>query len=285
MQLIDWFPQIVECAAVRSRNMCYGLIGAGLCLSLMSGQAWGDVGVERKAGGAEIVAAGFGYQNGSESTITVKVYDAASGEVLSEEVYELSIKEERNAKSTVPEARIVAGGVGQGATDLSNFVLRVYDAKTGEFQWTGQLNLTTSGEDENDIGHMISTVVPRQAVVTKVHEANESDTPHPLFLLRAWDAVTGGIIWEDQFAADGKAAALARQIANGSVGLEELALGVDTFDFRILMFDSAGQTVLWEDRVLQRPADEEIQGADDDRAQLLPTWVESTESDSAPEEI
>mgnify|MGYP003341451433 CR=1 FL=1 len=46
---------------------------------------------------AAIVAAGFGYQNDVDSSITVKVYDAVSGEVLSEDVYELSIKEDRNA--------------------------------------------------------------------------------------------------------------------------------------------------------------------------------------------
>jgi hypothetical protein len=251
----------------------------------MSGQAWGDGGVDQKADSAAIVAAGFGYQNGDESTITVKVYDAASGKVLSEEVYELSIKEDRDSKSKAPEARIFAGGVGPGATDLSNFVLRVYDAKTGEFQWTGQLNLAVNGDDEHDIGHMISTVAPRRALVTKVHNTNESDVPHPLFLLRAWDAVTGGIIWEDRFSADDKAGALARQIAGDSAGFDGLELGVDAFDFRILMFDSGSRTVLWEDRVMQQPADEEIEGAEADRARLLPAWTEPIEQDSAPEEV
>ena len=283
MQQTDWFPQMFEHARVRSRNMCHWLVGVGVCLSFMGGQAWGDVGADQNVGGTAIVAAGFGYQNGDDSTITVKVYDAASGEVLSEDVYELSIKEERSAKSKTSEARIFAGGVGRGATDLSNFVLRVYDAKTGEFQWTGQLNLTV--ESESETGHMISTVVPRRAVVTKVHDADESDVPHPMFLLRAWDTVTGGMIWEDQFSADHKAEALARQIGAGSAGFDGLVLGADTFDFRILMFDGGGRTVLWEDRVLQRSGDEDMQGMADDRAQLLPTWTEPVEQDSTPEEI
>jgi len=284
MQQIDWFPQMFEQARARSRNMFHWLVGVGLCLSFMGGQAWGDVGPDRNVGGTAIVAAGFGYQNGDDSTITVKVYDAASGEVLSEEVYELTIKEERSARSKTPEARIFAGGVGRGATDLSNFVLRVYDAKTGEFQWTGQLNLTV--ESESEAGQMISTVVvPRRAVVTKVHNVNESDVPHPMFLLRAWDIVTGGIIWEDQFSADHEAEALARQTGAGSATFDGLVLGADTFDFRILMFDGGGRSVLWQDRVVQRPGDEEGQDMVDDRAQLLPTWTESVEQDSATEEI
>jgi len=285
MHQTGWFPQVFEQARARSWNIIHWLAGIGLCLSFMGGQAWGDVGDERNdAGRAPIVAAGFGYQDGDDSTITVKVYDAASGEVLSEEVYELSIKEGSETRSTRPEARIFAGGVGRGATDLSNFVLRVYDAKTGEFQWTGQLNLTV--EREAEMGQLISAVaVPKRAVVLKVNDVDESDVPHPMFLLRAWDAVTGGVIWEDQFSADRKAEALARQIDGGRTGLEGLLLGADSFDFRIVMFDGGDRRVLWEDRVLQRLGDEEVQGAMDERAQLLPTWVEPIEQESTPEEI
>ena len=115
MQQTGWFPQVLEQARARSRNIFHWLAGIGLCLSFTGGQAWGDVGAERNdAGRAAIVAAGFGYQDGDDSTITVKVYDAASGEVLSEEVYELSIKEGSGSRSTRPEARIFAGGVGRG---------------------------------------------------------------------------------------------------------------------------------------------------------------------------
>ena len=54
-----------------------------------------------------------------------------------------------------------AGGVGPGATDLSNFVLRVYDAKTGKFQWEGNLNLTPV--ESGNVGQLVSTVSPRRA--------------------------------------------------------------------------------------------------------------------------
>ena len=108
-----------------------------LCLLFSIGQAWGATGAEEKK---TIVAAGFGYQIGTVSTIAVKVYDAESGVILSDEVYELSVKESDGVRSS-RGPRIFAGGVGRGATDLSNFVLRVYDANTGVFQWEGRLNL------------------------------------------------------------------------------------------------------------------------------------------------
>ncbi len=284
MQLIHRFPWLLEKASVRSRSMSYWVTGVGLCLSLLTGgPVWGDAGIGQSEGGATIVAAGFGFQNGSESTITVKVYEAVSGMVLSEDVYDLSVIEDRSGRSTLPGARIFAGGVGMGATDLSNFVLRVYDAKTGEFQWAGQLNLGVDGE--SGMGRMISTVVPRRAVVTKIHDAGETDVPHPLFLLRAWDVSTGGIIWQDEFFADSKGAGSAKRIASGPAGSNGVVLGGDIFDFRILMFDRGDRGVLWEDQVFQRPADDEVEGAVDDRAQKLPMWTQPIEQDSTPEDI
>lgn len=258
------------------------LAGVGLCLSLMGGQAWGQIGTEQKEDNEAIVAAGFGYQNGVESTITVKVYNPASGEVLSEDVYELSVKEDILGGSQGSEGRIFAGGVGLGATDLSSFVVRVYDAKTGEFQWSGQLNLTPG--EGSEAGRLISTVVPRHATITKIHGI-DATAQSPLFVLRAVDVSTGGVLWEDKFSADGQGLAQARQIATRLVDVVEGLPVAGLFDFRIRMFGHDGRMVLWEDQVIQQPADEEIQGAVDDRAQMLPAWTGTIEQDSMPEEI
>lgn len=45
-----------------------------------------------------IVAAGFGYQIGSVSAISVKVYEADSGAIISDDVYELTVKEGDGAR-------------------------------------------------------------------------------------------------------------------------------------------------------------------------------------------
>lgn len=252
-----------------------------LCLPLVGGQAWGQTGAETTSNKAAIVAAGFGYQNEFDSTITVKVYDAVSGDVLSEDVYELSIKEDRStARTNASKGRIFAGGVGLGATDLSNFMLRVYDATTGEFQWAGQLNLTPN--EGSRPGHTISTLAPRRAVVMKVDTA-EADARQPLFLLRAFDASTGGVVWEDEFSTDGTGVAKGKMIAAHPAG--EALQEADTFDFRVRMFSRDGRTILWEDQVLQWPAEEDSQGVDDDQAQLLPAWTGPITQDAASEEI
>ena len=76
------------------------LVAVVLCLSCSIGPAWGEIGTEEKR---TIVAAGFGYQIGAVSTIAVKVYDAESGDILSNEIYELAVKESDGAR-TEPRA-------------------------------------------------------------------------------------------------------------------------------------------------------------------------------------
>lgn len=259
------------------------LAGAGLCLSLASGQAWGQIDADRKGGRGTIVAAGFGYQIGDASTITVKVYDAASGEVLSDDVYELNVNEGKSAQPNPSQERIFAGGVGLGAMDLSNFVLRVYDAKTGKFQWEGLLNLTP--RDGSGAGQMISTVFPRRATITKIH-ATETAAHQPSFLLRALDPLTGGLIWEDEFSTDGAGSARVGRIATRVIGLDGSSTeGSRTFDFRIRMFDRSGRAILWEDQISQQEVEEDTHEAVDDQAHILPAWPWLLQQGSTPEAI
>ncbi|MGA6828586.1 hypothetical protein ACO9S2_13355 [Nitrospira sp. NS4] len=219
-------------------------------------------------GKGAIVAAGFGHQIGDVSTITVKTYNAETGEVLSDETYELDVKEEGIAKGPRPDERIFAGGVGPGATDLSNFVLRVYDAKTGKFQWEGNLNLTPRGAASP--GQFVSTVVPRPARVTRIADS-PSDASVPLFLLRALDPVTGGLMWQDEFSTGSRPRA--ERIANRYV-----ATGCDvsgshpSYDFRIRMFESDGRQLLWEDLLAQEEDEGSQPEAVEDEARALPTW-------------
>ena len=245
------------------KSLAWGLVGIMLGPSL----AWAEV-APVKAG---IVAAGFGYQVGDVSTITVKIYDPQSGEVLSDDTYELNVKEESAAKGPQPQARIFAGGVGPGATDLSNFVLRVYDATTGKFQWEGNLNLTP--RDVESAGQLVSTIVPRRATVTRVREISPT-SPQPSFLLRALDPETGGLVWQDEFSTDGNNRARMERIANRRVSEDrdqpELSR---SFDFRIRMSEDEGRHILWEDQFAQTEAEEVVESeAVEEKALQLPTW-------------
>jgi hypothetical protein len=245
------------------KSLAWVLVGILLGPSL----AWAEV-APVKAG---IVAAGFGYQVGDVSTITVKIYDPQSGDVLSDDTYELNVKEEHATSGPQSQARIFAGGVGPGATDLSNFVLRVYDATTGKFQWEGNLNLTP--RDAESAGLLVSTLVPRRATVTRVREMSAA-SPRPSFLLRALDPDTGGLVWEDEFSTDGNNRARLERIADRRVSEDrdkpELSR---SFDFRIRMSEDEGRHILWEDQFAQTEAEDVAESETvEEKALQLPTW-------------
>ncbi|MEQ1844588.1 MAG: hypothetical protein ABL983_03290 [Nitrospira sp.] len=230
------------------------------------GQSWGATGAEENK---TIVAAGFGYQIGTVSTITVKVYDAESGNILSDEVYELAVKESDGVRSS-RGPRIFAGGVGLGATDLSNFVLRVYDANTGVFQWEGRLNLVQP--DGKAEGKLVSTVLPRHAIITKVQMV-EATIEEPVFLLRAMDLATGMLVWEDEFTTVRMRIPRAQLIAGLSLQPESSpSTNSHAFNFSIRMYDPSGKKVLWEDQLSQRESDEGPEQSHSDQADLLPSW-------------
>ncbi|TKB70173.1 MAG: hypothetical protein E8D52_03765 [Nitrospira sp.] len=242
------------------------VVAVALCLSSSIGQAWGETGAEGKK---TIVAAGFGYQIGTVSTIAVKVYDAESGNILSDEVYELAVKESDGVRSS-RGPRIFAGGVGLGATDLSNFVLRVYDANTGVFQWEGRLNLVQP--DGKAEGKLVSTVLPRQALITKVQMV-EATNDEPVFLLRAMDLATGMLVWEDEFTTVRVRIPRAQLITGPSLQPESSpSTNAHIFDFSIRMYDPSGKKVLWADQLSQRESDEEPEPSHSDQADLLPSW-------------
>src|SRR2546426_11116876 len=101
-----------------------------------------------------VVAAGVGYENAETSTITVKTYDAENGAILSDDTYELNVREDAASANSQPRERIFAGGVGLGADGLSAFTLRVYDSATGRFLWEGLLNLS-GGNQESGSNHRV----------------------------------------------------------------------------------------------------------------------------------
>ncbi|MBK9309104.1 MAG: hypothetical protein IPM58_18880 [Nitrospira sp.] len=266
----DW-----SCQA-RLAIMAWSMV-VGFCLLCFSSLAWGEEPTEDR----RIVAAGFGYQIGSASIISVKVYDAESGATLSDEVYELAVKENGSGETT-PGPRIFAGGVGSGATDLSNFMLRVYDAKTGAFQWEGRLNLV---QPDSKKELQVSVSMPGRAIAVKT-QAVQSIADQPVFLLRAVDAASGLSVWEDEFTTMHAKMPKVQPIMGQSIQPAEISTGSShTFEFRIRMFDPNGERVLWEDLLSQVESDEGATESSGDRAAILPAWPRQSPDDETPAEL
>lgn len=190
-----------------------------------------------------VVAAGFGFQDEETSFITVKTYNAQSGEVLSAETYELDIKDD-GPPSSHPRTRIFAGGVGVGQGSLSEFTLRVYDASNGRFLWEGRLNLT-GGDHPEGAAHRVAAYVQPRAAVTRI-ASRPNETGQPYFVLRALNPQTGQLVWSDEFSTEAPAVRIER-ISRSVIGMTGTA--PRDIDFRIKMPDQAGRRWLWEDKV------------------------------------
>jgi len=186
-----------------------------------------------------VVAAGFGFQDEDSSFITVKTYDAHSGEVLSADTYELDIKDD-GPPSSHPRTRIFAGGLGVGTGSLSEFTLRVYDASNGRFLWEGRLNLAVGDHPEGATHRVAAQVQPRAAVTRIAVRAKEAGQPH--FVLRAHNPETGQVVWTDEFSTEAPEVRVER-ISRSVVGMTGSA--PRDIDFRIKMPDQAGRRWLW----------------------------------------
>lgn len=195
-----------------------------------------------------VVAAGFGFQDEEVSFITVKTYDAQSGEVLSADTYELDIKDD-GPPSSQPRTRIFAGGVGAGTGSLSEFTLRVYDASNGRFLWEGRLNLTAGEHPEVGTHRVVVPVHPRAAVTRIASRPKETGQPH--FVLRAVNPQTGQLVWSHEFSTEAPEVRIER-IGRSVIGMTGTA--PRDIDFRIRMPDQAGRRWLWEDKI--EPADD-----------------------------
>lgn len=230
-----------------------------------------------------VVAAGVGYENAETSTITVKTYDAENGAILSDETYELNVREDAASADSQPRERIFAGGVGPGPDGLSAFTLRVYDAATGRFLWEGLLNLSAGDEESGFTHRVVAHLVAPRATVTQVHSRGAIDS-QPQFFLRAIDSATGQLMWTDHFSTETGRLARPEPVGRATVGQTEgLATLSQQIEFRIRMTDDRGRKILWEDTIEPTVEETDIVAGHDDAAEILPAWL-GTESEEMNKE-
>lgn len=268
MALMDGAFRSFHDVVVGLRAVFSLITGVWCCLVPMGERAMGHEPAGEETPMA-IVAAGFGYQNETGAAMTVKVYDARSGEVLSEDVYELIVEEDDGAGSDGSMVRIFAGGAGRAQAGLSSFLLRAYDGKTGAFQWVGRLHFDPTERDGDEKRRQVSTSMFRRVTLTKIGSTVRSEDPYPLFILRAWDPSTGVLLWEDEFSSDEETAMSVGTVVFHATDCERLWIENGVVDFRILMVDREKGSVLWEDQVFQR-MEEERQTSPNDPAQRVP---------------
>ena len=224
------------------------------------------------AGHSDVLAAGFGFQAAGSSIITVRTYDAPTGAILSEDSFDVNVKEEGAAEQDQNKGRIFAGGIGIDGKGKSKFMLRVYDAETGRFLWEGQLNLLKVGE--GGATEARATIIPSHS--SAVHVSDRLDKSfQALFSVRAVNPVTGRLVWQDQFAPGiRKRAGLAGVSFGGSfVKPVNNPIG-HIFDLVVRTYDPTSGLLLWEDSFEQLDRIEEPATGPETKSypQAIPFW-------------
>lgn len=219
-----------------------------------------------------VVAAGVGYENAEASKLTVKTYDAENGAILSEETFDLDVREDTASADNEPRERVFAGGVGPGADGLSAFTLRAYDAATGRYLWEGLLNLSAVNQESGSTHQVMTHLVAPRATVTQVRNRGAIDG-QPYFFLRAVDSATGELSWADQFSAGAGTFVRTERVSRAVVEQTEgLAVSPQQIEFRIRMMDDQGRRILWEDTIERVAEEVDMAARHDAAAETLPVW-------------
>jgi hypothetical protein len=279
----EWFRPIVRefLPVYEGRQMdrrarrvsCGALIACAMIGSSLPLTAWTeDLSSLAPVKPRAVVAAGVGYENAESSTITVKTYDAENGAILSNDTYELNVREDAASVDSQPRERIFAGGVGPEADGLSAFTLRVYDSATGRFLWEGLLNLSGGNQESGSTHGVAAQLVAPQATVTQVRSRGATHG-QPQFFLRAVDSVTGQLVWTDHFSAGAGGVARAERVSSAVVGQTEGSAALSKqIEFRIRMMDDRDRMILWEDTIEPTVEETDMVAGHDDAAEILPAW-------------
>ncbi len=221
---------------------------------------------------APVLAAGFGFQAAGSSLITVRTYDVPSGAILSEDSFDVSVKEEGAAEYDGNRGRVFAGGIGIDTQGKSKFMLRVYDAETGRFLWEGQLNLLKVGE--GGAAQAKAMIIPRPFSAVPVAD-RVTQSFQSFFSVRAVNPITGRLVWQDQFTPGirkrpGSAGVSCRKCAMKPVN-EPIG---HIFDLVVRTYDRSSGILLWEDSFEEIDRIEEPDSAPETNAypQAIPFW-------------
>ena len=218
-----------------------------------------------------VMAVGFGYQHGTTSTIRIRTYDVHSGDLLSEEEFELNVVGGEGKDGVAVGDRVFAGAVSLGVGGLGEFPMRVYDAKSGRYLWQGHLNFVDIGSD--DPRRRVTATANRSSSARTVtfSFAEEPTDIESLFLIRAVDSTSGKAIWQHSFRS---APPMPESIAGNKE--QESGLYADmVMDFEVVVrsYERESGKLVWSDRLSTRDRMEELaDGEAEDRARQLPLF-------------
>jgi outer membrane protein assembly factor BamB len=195
------------------------------------------------AGSGLVFAAGFGTNAAGNQDFLLRAYQAKDGALVWEDQVDKAGFNDTALALAVGEGQVFAAGSGQSAAGNEDFLVRTYDAKSGTLLWEDQVDKAGGFDGVNAIAVERGRLFAAGFVT---NAAGNFDV-----LIRAYDAKSGALLWEDQVDKAGSDdAALALTVREGQVfiaGFVTNAAGNN--DVLIRAYDATSGALLWENQV------------------------------------
>lgn len=146
----------------------------------------------------------------NSSVVLTRAYDAKSGNLIWENNHPRAGYFDKGVAIAVEGGQVfVAGSSRENILD-HDFLMRAYNAKTGELLWMDDFDLSSS----EDFAHSIAADSGQVfATGSGINSAGNHD-----FLIRTYDGKTGNLLWQEQLdGGDGSDSALAISVGKGRV--------------------------------------------------------------------
>lgn len=186
------------------------------------------------AGGRAEVASGM-------AEWLVRTYDSSTGDLIWQDRFGIDGKDETVRAITVLGNRLFVSGGGPDPLTEGDWLVRAYDSGTGEVLWGDQL-----GEPDGLFISLSITARDGRVFASGIGKTlSESD-----WIVRAYDAGSGGLLWEDRF--DTGLGTGATSVAVNRLGVFAtggIASPSDGNAMIVKSYNPANGGVRWEDRV------------------------------------
>lgn len=234
--------------------------------SILASQTGSDS-VHEGAMPARVVAVGFGYQRGNASLIRIRAYDAETGDMLSEERFDLNVVGEDPTKRESNGERVFAGATYLDSGTIREFPMRVYDARSGAYLWQGNLNFVSTdiGDPRQQTGGRIRSRLHLHRVkdvATSIVESN--------LIVQAVNRLSGRPVWSQTFSPN-------KERSEGVTlesGAEQAEATMDNCEYEVIVrsYDRETDQLIWTDRLSTSDTIDAVNEDEPERAQLIPGW-------------
>jgi len=176
--------------AVRS---CNAVSGATLWQDIVTPIVGPDWGTAIATDGGNVYAAGETYEGGLHYDWLVRAYKGRNGKLMWQDKFNSAGLQEDAIGVTAAGGKLYAVGLTEDATTNVDWLVKAYDANSGSVIWTDRVD-KAGGFDEATLVAMQGSLVC-VAGISDVGGTNNPDDYH--WLVRAYNAKTGAVLWED----------------------------------------------------------------------------------------